>query len=586
MDFSALVGAKQREVVKEASAQRIHAWFGFLPWIGVGISCLPLILYGYPEGHDWQTELVRVSEYQSALLAGQFPPVWSENLYAGYGSPVFLFYAPLFSLGASLASWAVGSIPTGSSLLLIVLTVVSLLTARSMLRASLDDASANSGSVGRVEGAAVRVGLYGFVLHPYLIADKLTRNANAEFAALCLIPLVVLGVLTAATRPRAAFAALAGGLALSILSHNLTALIALGTALIAGGMLYLAPLRAAALRVAGLAIATGLGMSAFFWLPANWFMELVRTDQLLGGKFDFHIQFKPFVSHLLYGHLSGVGLLTPAIFLAALYALYRVDIDPRKKRLLVGAIAGMLGFAFMLTSASTPIWESVPLLPYFQFPWRMLGPLALVTAIAATLGFALLLRGKSAERVFTVELVLFVLFVANAWPALSRSKHFDPEAWTRIEKFVAPESIRVGRQKVTVGHEFLPRGANPKAWVRDRPVLGPVISTRPQASLRVETDHGSHTVFHVQATEPTSIVVARWFYPGWQLTLDDTPAQPRAAPSGAIEIRVPRGRTRVDLQYRAPLPHRVAQVISFGFLVFFILVLWRREWILGRIASL
>lgn len=70
---------------------------------------------------------MRVSEFREALAAGQVPPYWSGNLYGGYGSPVFLFYAPLFSLLA-----------------------------------------------------AARVGTVSFVLHPYVLGDKLVRNADAE----------------------------------------------------------------------------------------------------------------------------------------------------------------------------------------------------------------------------------------------------------------------------------------------------------------------------------------------------------------------------------------------------------------------
>ena len=89
----------------------------FPAWVvaaAVVVSCLPL-RYGFPYGHDWIFELVRVAEYKHALSAGQYPPFWADNLYGGYGSPIFLFYAPLFMLVASAFAAVFDSIAWGAT---------------------------------------------------------------------------------------------------------------------------------------------------------------------------------------------------------------------------------------------------------------------------------------------------------------------------------------------------------------------------------------------------------------------------------------------------------------------------------------
>jgi uncharacterized membrane protein len=73
------------------------------------------LVRGFPAGHDWSYELVRVAEYAHALADGQVPPYWASNLYTGYGSPVFLFYAPLFVFLASFTSFIVGSVSATAS---------------------------------------------------------------------------------------------------------------------------------------------------------------------------------------------------------------------------------------------------------------------------------------------------------------------------------------------------------------------------------------------------------------------------------------------------------------------------------------
>ena len=55
-------------------------------------------------------------------------------------------------------------------------------------------------SGGSTEGARIAVALY--LLHPYLLCDMLLRNADAEFAALCVAPLALCGVLELRERPR------------------------------------------------------------------------------------------------------------------------------------------------------------------------------------------------------------------------------------------------------------------------------------------------------------------------------------------------------------------------------------------------
>ena len=67
----------------------------------VVLSNAPMLLHGYGSGHDAPLELVRVIEYREALRGGQHPPFWAPDLYGGRGSPIFLYYAPLFAFLAS-----------------------------------------------------------------------------------------------------------------------------------------------------------------------------------------------------------------------------------------------------------------------------------------------------------------------------------------------------------------------------------------------------------------------------------------------------------------------------------------------------
>ena len=546
---------------------------GLLPWAAAVISCWPLLASGFPRGHDWPYELARVAEYQAALLAGQFPPAWGENLYGGYGSPIFLFYAPLFAAGASLAGWILGSVAGGASAFLCLLTAVSVWSATGMLRAGGSEGAPSAGVAPEV-GTGARIGACVLVLHPYLIGDKLLRNANSEFAALCLIPLVLWGVLRAGSRPRRAFVLLSSGLALTILAHNLMALVAVAFALIAAFILYVPPRWPRVVWILFAGAFFGLALAGFFWIPALTLLSEVRTEELLQQKFDFHLQFKPLASMFGYRGFFASGLLTPAVLLLAALALLRGrHSSARSNRLLAGCLVASFAFLYLISPVSSPVWEHAPLLPLFQFPWRLAGPFALIAALAASLVATRFLSGASDTRRALAEIAVFVLCVANAWPQLREYRALRPEFRSRPETWLAPETIRSGDQSVTVGDEYLPRGADPEAWLLERPREGPIVAMSNPVTVRIEEDRGTHIVFQVRSEAESRLRLARWFFPGWRMRLDLVPAEPTPSPVGSIELVVPAGETRVELFFRQPQVRAMALNLSGVALLVWILLL-------------
>ena len=127
---------------ESAGGARAELLLRGLPWLACLFGVWPLLRGGFPNGHDTLFELVRISQYREAFAAGQWPPFWSEHLYAGYGSPVFLFYAPLFSAAASVAAWLAGSVEAGASWLLVAISLVSV----PLVRGFLDSAARARGA--------------------------------------------------------------------------------------------------------------------------------------------------------------------------------------------------------------------------------------------------------------------------------------------------------------------------------------------------------------------------------------------------------------------------------------------------------
>ncbi len=540
-----------------------------LPWLACLFGVWPLLRGGFPNGHDVLYELVRISEYREAFAAGQWPPFWSEHLYAGYGSPVFLFYAPLFSAAASLAASLAGSVEGGATWLLVAISVVSVPLARGFLAALLE-------ATGLPDSAAARLGTVFFVVHPYLLGDKLVRNADAEFMGLCLTPLALHGVAIAARDPRRGAALVSAGLALVVLAHNLTALVAVAFVLGLGVVLHGVRARAAWLAI-GAGIAAALALTAFFWLPALALQDLIRPEELLLGKFDYRRQFPPLQKIFWYVRFFATGLLTPAVLVAAAAAAVRF---PAQRRILVSLLGAALGLLFLETSASAWLWERIPWLPLFQFPWRMMGPLALVASALAALLAALALAGRTPRARALAEVGFTVVALANAWPLVAQYAPLTADEARTLDRVLHPEQIRNSAETVTAGDEYLPRASDRTVWYAQRPIAGPVVAASGPASWETLRNGGTRIELATHAPTPVRLRLARFAFPGWRVAIDGAPAAWTPSRWGTLELDVPAGDAQVAVWLEPPLLRRAGLWISGAALVAWaaaLAVSWRRS---------
>jgi hypothetical protein len=532
---------------------RKYTWLEAIPYLAALISCSPLIVGGFPQGHDWTFELARVAEFSHALGEGQFPPHWAPNLYGGYGSPVFLFYAPAFVALADAASTVFGSAAAGASAVVVLFSFIGVFAVRRLF----DVIPGADPQGGRIAATVL-------ALHPYLIGDKLIRNANAEFAALCLLPFALVGLMRLGRQPLRGAFVVAGGLAASILSHNLTALVYL--AILLGGALWLYGWREAARIQLALAsgVAVGLLIAAFVWLPALTLRDAIQIDELTRGKFDFHNQWKPFSEFFGYTHAFSSGALAPVMLvLAAWVAVRPFGGTFAGRRFLFGLLTAALIFIGLQFRVSTPFWEAIPWLRFMQFPWRFMGPLALVTAVAAGVAAAPILSRVSNRARAGVEVAVFALCVANAWPHLVDYEPLSALHAKTIEKAIQPEKLRRGVLNVSVLDEYLPRGANPAVWKRAAGAGGrTVLATQPEAEFQLLEERGSRILLRVDAPTGTRLRLARWHFPGWEAELDGVPISLEPNRAGGIDVWIPAPGGTFELAHRPPRSRRIGLALS------------------------
>ncbi len=585
---------------------RLDALAGWLGAGSIGLAAAQPLFSGLlPRGADILLHYYRIAALAEMLGQGFLYSRWFPFLASGYGYPILLYYAPLaHHLGAGFYALGAGIGP--ATLLVFGLTLFLAATgAFAWARERLGDA-------GGLGAAAA----YAFA--PYVLLNVMARSALAEVLALAIVPWVFWALTRLQREGRPIHGLLAAlsyaGLALS---HNITALVfspllalwALLIALQAGRARWLRDtLRAAAV------LALGLGLSAFFWLPAFLERDLSRLDQALSAAYDFHTAFLPLSDLIalparfdfrLVNDTAPLGLSALSALLGAigLAGLVRRSGRDRGQRASWALWAGFLGAgaglgALMTLDISTPLWEALPLLRFVLYPSRFLGMASLFLAVLAGAGVSVLaslgdgmlkrLRGSPevGAAVVTALLVGAMMVYGFGW---QYARRFPSDPPAGIADIAAAER-RLGIVGTTSIGEYLPRDV----WAFP-PADSPTLSVRAVAPISPDltASRGGETAsplrYEAVFTTPavTPIVLSQFYFPGWIAEIDGTPAPIMASkPEGLIQIVLPEGAHRLRVAFTSTPIRDLADVITWASLVIggvvFVIVLIRRR---GRRAE-
>lgn len=572
------------------------------------ITSIPIIGLYYPLGHDWIFELVRVAEFKAALQDNQCPPYWAPDLYGGMGSPIFLYYAPLYAFISTLLFSITSNIEISSALAVIFISGAGIYFMYLFLKELLRYHNI-------FEGSAVRIGLYLFSLSPYLIADKFIRNANAEYTALCFAPLVLYGVIRIARQPLYGTLVVAAGVALTVLAHNLTALVVVAIALVSLIALYASKQKNYLFHGIG-GLVLGLGLSAFFWIPALVYKSHIRISELTTGKFDYHMQFKGLLDYFSYDHFYSIGVMVPLILLITAFTIvYSIKSSVRRDIVstLIFIFFITILFISLMTRASMVLWDNVPFLNLFQFPWRMMGPLAIAAATAGTLTAAYVFTNYSTNKHRTIELIVLLACLANAFPNYTQVKTLPYTASAILPEILSPTGVRTLQLPATVADEYLPKTANVDFYTSKvsngvgikqfmlegflsahmdgiyattnsksvpdgnlsldtKNYTDSVLQTSTYPKIEAQKVKGTALSFAIEDEEPGVIHFKRWYFPGWSVYINNEKKEAYADNLGLLSVKYPAGKSLVKVDMSAPKFRQVGLNISQLFLMLWVVI--------------
>ncbi len=525
---------------------------------------------GYFTNHDGEGHIIRLEEFHRAFSDGHFPVRWSPRLMYGYGYPFFNFNYPLsyslaevFRLAGLPATDAVKALFSTS---FIASGIVMFFWQRTLW-----------GSWGAMAAALL------YLYAPYRFSNLYVRGSLAEHVAFVFSPLVFWMATWIAHSRHRLVPIIVGAFAYAalMLSHNISAFIM--SILLAGYFAFLLwherkPMLA--LPFAGM-IAGGLLLSSYFFVPALFEKQYTLLDQTIGRDYPGHFVYWWQLVLPSWGFGGSgvgtqdgmsfqVGLIHLVILIFSTIALARLlKRDwPHKRLTLFFLVSTFIGILFMLP-VTKPLWDTIPLLPFVQFPWRFLMWTTLTIAVCG--GFL----GSHIQRLTlpsllhrhllpaTFLLALFVTLLAANWSYMKINE--------RVSIIVPTTQWIAG--STTWADEQMPRWLSPKPTsVPAMQVVVEGLSTLPHITQWKTHVHQ----YRFDTENPTTVTEHTAYYPGWQVLVNgrQVPIEYQSKEAGGkLRFRVPAGRVYVESRFTETLLRASFDSLSLVTALVFLLLL-------------
>ena len=596
----------------------------------------PLLQQGYMwDAHDARHDVYFLFELDRGIQDGILYPRWQPDFAFGYGYPFFNIYGPLSSyLGEAFHLLGFGF--AGAVKMVFALSIAgSGLAMHGFVRAVL----------GRRAGLVAAV---AYMVIPYRIVDVYVRAALAETVAYALVPLILWAVWAALRRPRLdTILALAVTYAALIFAHPLTALLltvvlafyvaALALARVNERQPFRQMTRGSILPFIGhlghvlLPVAAGLflglGLSAFFLVPAMAENRFVRVDQWYGGRYawggDYVEFFQLFSPSWGWGtsqagpddtlsfQLGAVPVVL-ALF-SAIGALRRRERVPQprtassdaharlphresergSRRLLTLLFGGLAAAAvFLMLEVSAAVWQALPLARLVQFPWRLL---ALATLALSFLcgGVFWGTRPEKWKPGFAAT-ALCILLILGSLPYMQAKMSQRDVSMAGLMQFQQSSDEMTGS---TAWVKTIPAWSSmADYYVAGKPITSKInyklLYQQKGVQARTLELHTNRELIEYLAPGSALITFDTFYYPGWRAYLIDYDtgevvrelAISTRGDLGLMTVEVPAGLGRVLLRFEDTPLRRGASVASWATAALCLALLVAR-WLLRRSAQ-
>ena len=592
----------QRSVVGDQGSEirdQVPGWRRFagpaLVLLSAVIAVVPEMLRGPSCGHDFDFHLVSWIDALHSWRHGILYPHWTPTPNFTAGEPRFVFYPPLtWMLGALLGAiipWLY--LPQVIVFLLLAGTGIA---TRALARQAFND------GVATLAGCAA-------VFSGYALFTAYERSAFAEMTGGFWVPILLILVLRdfrpealsgtsgpswqkAFDRPALLLALVIAGAWLSnaplgvMLSYLLAAVTLVVALLVRSWIPVLRAIVAAIL---------GLGLAAFFWIPAAWEQRWVAIRQAVDDPgllienswlFARHHDPRLELHDIELIRVSAIGVTMVAVALAGVAVSWWRRTLPANRRWWIPLALIPVVVFFLQLPASEFVWNALPKLRFLQFPWRWLvvieAPMAIFFASAVW-------AGRRFWRVLVIVACCAVFAVATVFAMFSLFQGCDEE--DQVNGIVRDYQEGTG---VAGTDEYAPPGADNSLVPTGLPFA--CLLTDPTATLGKgdpdmtpdwSADQGSCDATYAESAQDSEhhrlfadiphagyLVLRLRSYPAWRLNVNGhAVSNMPSRDDGLMAIPVSPGRVELTADWTTTPDVLLGRFISIGALVL-ITLLW------------
>lgn len=511
------------------------------------LSLIPLVsIFITPRlfhSHDGLVHLARIAAYKKALSDGEFPVRWAGDLNYGYGMPLFNFIYQFPYLVACaflfLGAGLVLSFKLSISLSFLLAGISMYLFAKELLE-------------DEKKGFMMAV-FYQFA--PFRLVELLVRGSFGEMYAYSFAPLVLYFLVKFFKKNEIKYGiGIAFSTAFLVISHNALSLVFFGVAVLF--TLILGKDFEHKLK-SWLFLLLGLCLSAFYWVPALLEHKYTYGDKFMRYMYQSH--FPPFINFFIPNFTNSSNLQTGGVaiqiglfhVLAVFLGIYLLSkkINRQENKLVWLSLFLIIGSLFLMQPISAFIWERQGFLRQFQFPWRLLGLVALASSFCSLSFFHIGISNK--KYFYPVIIFLTVISTAYYWiPPLG----YYPDIKESLFWNYPLNTTYFGETDLiwSAGRAY----SYPKSRVEVIDNKAVVYNFQKKTTLQtfsVQSENGAKLIDHTQ------------YYPGWKVFVDgvDTPIeyQYQIYP-GQLVFKIPPGKHSIRVQFSETKPRLISDLIS------------------------
>lgn len=481
-----------------------------------------LAIANFYTSHDGETHTARIAQYYQAIVDGQIPPRWAKTLNDGLGSPIFTYIYPLPYIFGSLVH-ALGFSFTDSFEILMAL---SFIFSGIFCYLWLNE-------VWQSKKAAFLGALF-YQWLPYRFLLIYVRASISEALAYTFLPLV-LYLLTKLSKESSSrlSAVTAISFSLLLLSQNLVALISLP--LIVVYVIFYAVWRKSQkfLILATFSLLLGFLISAFSYFPALLERHLIHFDEAFKLVYKSHFITLGQLIHSPWGYgfdlpgtvndemsfqigLAHLLVLALAVLIIIALFLKRFNLTRAPVNFLIQKVAAfqinltllflaVFIFSIILILQASPtlaIWQIIRPLIIIDLPWRLLGISALAAAFLASFVVRSLKPG-----LFFILLITAVLVANRNHLRINKTAVFDDNFFLNY------------RGTATQLNEFIPKTRHSTITPTGFDKTIEVIEGDVQVTELIKMSN--QLSFKTQAQTPSRLQVNLFYFPNWQVFMDD-----------------------------------------------------------------